>query len=157
MTQKETIWLNEYLKCWNATEAARRAGYKWPDKQGQEKKAKFADAIQERIEAVKMDADEVLIRLSEQARGDVSEFLRFVDGVKDPFLDLKQAKEKGLLKLVKKFKYNYDGRPEIELYDAQSALQLLGKHLGLFTDRVEHEHTGQLEVKVVGGVNLDDV
>ena len=32
----------------------------------------------------------------------------------------------------------YNIRIEIKLYDKQKALELLGKHLGMFTDKVEH-------------------
>lgn len=69
MTEKERIWLNEYLKCWNATEAARRAGYKSPEKQGWQKKEKFADEIKKRVNDIAMSAEERLITLSEIARG----------------------------------------------------------------------------------------
>lgn len=133
-TQKEQVWITEYKKCWNATEAARRAGYKWPDRQGQEKKAKFAAEIKAFLDEKIMSADEALLLLSDQARADISDFLKFYDGVKDPFIDLSSAKDKGVLHLVKKIKYNDKGQPEIELYDAQAALRDILKIHGKFKD-----------------------
>jgi hypothetical protein len=95
----------------------------------------IAAEISHRLKEKQMSADEVLIRLGEQARADMSEFLEFKDGIKTPFLDLKSANDKGLLRLVKKFKYNAAGQPEIELHDAQAALLNIGKQHGLFSDR----------------------
>lgn len=138
---KQTVFVNEYLRCWNSAEAARRAGYN--GKSNVVGPRLLADVsikaeIDARLAEIKMSADEVLARLADQARADMGEFLRFEDGIKLPFLDLKTANEKGLLKLVKKFKYNAEGHPEIELYDAQAALVHIGKAHGLFTDKVEH-------------------
>lgn len=79
-----------------------------------------------------MCADEVITRLAEQARGDIANFL-VVDG-DDWALDLAAIKERGYL--VKKIKQGPHG-PEIELYDAQAALALLGRTHGLFVDRQE--------------------
>lgn len=136
ITEKEQIWLAEYLKCWNATEAARRADYRHPDKQGQQKKAKFADEIKERIEQIQMSADEVLIRLAEQARGDMGEF--------SSVSTFEELQKHPLSHLVKRIQVDVTPTPDgkkvktakfrLELYDAQSALQLIGKNLGLFKD-----------------------
>jgi phage terminase small subunit len=138
MTTKEQIWLAEYFKCWNATEAARRADYAWPDKEGAKKKAKFADEIKARIEEIQMDADEVLRRLAEHARGDIGEFASIANSV--------ELAEHPLSRIIKKYKKRIyrpkNGEPyeeiELELYDAHSALVDIGKHLALFTDKVEH-------------------
>lgn len=97
--------------------------------------------IRRRLIEKHMSADEVLARLADHARGDIKDFLKFYDGVNTPFLDLPGANERGLLHLVKKLKYNKAGQPEIELYDAQAALQLIGKAHGLFKDVQEHSGT----------------
>lgn len=156
-TEKEKKWLAEYYVCWNATEAARRAGYKSPLKQGWQKKEKFADEIKTHIEELQMGADEVLIRLAEHARGSLADFADVT-----LLTDLKNHPKAHLVKKLRTDvsegadgKINY--RTHFELYDAQAALVHIGKHLGLFNDKVEHEHTGQVDVKVIGGVSLDDV
>ena len=81
-----------------------------------------------------MGADEVLDRLAEHARGTIADFLE----VRDNWvrLDIDQAKGAGVLHLVKKFRQTKQGI-EVELYDAQAALQLLGKHHRLFTDSID--------------------
>lgn len=159
MTNKQRVWLEEYLKCWNATEAARRAGYAFPNVEGPKNlvNPSLKEEISARIEETKMSADEVLLRLAEQARGDIGDYA-YVSNSSD-------LANHPASRIVKKFKkkiwYDKDGEPheeiELELYDSQSPLLNLGKHLGLFNDKVEHEHTGQVDVKVIGGVSLDDV
>lgn len=148
MTKKEQIWLAEYLQCWNETEAARRAGYKWPNKQGAVKAKKFAPQIAEHIRQTQMSADEALLELGDIARLDMGDFLVFHEGVKEPYLDLAKAKEAGLLKLVKKIKYNQKGGMEIELYDKQAALVQIGKWQGL-TEKQQVEQEGEIILKVI--------
>lgn len=118
MNRKQQVFVNEYLQCWNATEAARRAGYKHPNKQGPALLVNLGIAaeIRARIEEKSMSADEVITRLADQARGDVGNFI-VVDG-DDWTLDLAAIKECG--HLVKKIKQGPHG-PEIELHDAQAS------------------------------------
>ena len=112
-----------------------------------------------------MDAREVLTRLSDVARGSMEDFMHIervryhprlpvpdptdddpkaVRWVEDPVeverlvigIDLEQARDRGKLHLLKKYKEGQWG-PEIELYDPLTALQLLGRHHKLFVDRAE--------------------
>lgn len=133
-SQKEKRWLDEYFQCWNATEAARRAGYKWPDKQGWQKKVKFADAITERLRKSAMSADEVLHRLASHARSDLGAFL--VKDGKKITVDWNKLVEAKLTHLIKSIAPTAHGT-RIEFHDAQSALVHLGRHHGLFTDKVK--------------------
>jgi phage terminase small subunit len=148
LSAKQRLFAEEYLVDFNATQAAKRAGYS-------ERRAnrtghrlvhlpEVEAYIRARIEAVAMTADEVLIRLAQQARGEATAYL-YQGVVEDeetgqkllPMLDLEGMRKDGRLHLVKKVS-EYKGRTEIEFYDAQSALQLIGKHLGMFRDKVEH-------------------
>lgn len=115
-----------------------------------------------------MEADEVLALLADQARGSMADFLRIervmfhprqpvpepteddpkaVRWVEDPEpqervfigVDLEQARNRGVLHLVKKYTDDTDGM-KLELYNAQAAQKLIGQHHKLFTDR--HEHSG---------------
>ena len=149
MTDKEQIWFAEYVKCWDATEAARRADYKWPGKIGAAKKAKFADEIKAHIEKVQMKADEVLRRLAQHARGDIGAYIDVLPGGQ-AIINLEKAQKAEALYLIKKLKITRAG-PEIELYDQQTALQLIGKHLGLFKEQVEHtgKGGGPIEIKEI--------
>jgi len=139
LTDKRQVFVEEYLRTWNASEAARIAGYAHPGSDGHRllKISEIADEIQQRVSERAMSADEVLIRLAAQARADMSDFVRFVPGIKTPLLDLEKAYQAGKFGLVKKLKYTDIGGVEFELYDAQAALVQLGKVHKLFTDKQE--------------------
>lgn len=133
LTRKRRAWIEEYLTCWNATEAARRVGYKHPNAQGPRLllDVSIQEIIEKRIAEKAMSADEVLLRLAEQARGDISEFVKAGGGI-----DWEKVGEKG--RLVKSIAHTTGKNSRLELYDAQAALVHLGKHHGLFKDRIEH-------------------
>lgn len=145
MTNRQRVFIEEYLKCWNASEAARRAGYKGrADVIGPRLllNVGISAAIEKRIEELSMSANEVLLRLGEHARSDIGEFL---DG---NVIDLEAAKEKRITHLIKKVKVRTvttvtkNGgettveEQEIELHDAQAALIALGKKHKMFTDNI---------------------
>lgn len=81
LTGKQAIFAEEYLKCWNKTEAARRAGYDGNDATlsaiGYQnfKKLQIQEYIQQRIAENAMTADEVLMRLAEHARGEHGKYI----------------------------------------------------------------------------------
>ncbi len=81
MTRKQFAWLTEYLTCWNATEAARRVGYKSPQGSGYENlhHPAVVEAVKRWASARAMGADEVLVRLAEQARADIGQFFKVVE------------------------------------------------------------------------------
>jgi phage terminase small subunit len=66
-----------------------------------------------------------------------------------PVMNLQKAKDRGKLGLVRKISFNQFG-PTLELYSAQSALELLGRHHKLFTDKAEitGANGGPIEVAV---------
>lgn len=137
MNNKRRVFVEEYLKCWNATEAAKRADYKKPGSQGHRllKDVEIQQIIQERIEDKCMDADEVLIRLAEQARGVPAEYIDEFG-----FVSYEKLKAAGLIHLIKKIKRTQGGI-EVEFYDQQRAMELIGKHLKMWVER--HEVTGR--------------
>lgn len=77
LTDKQKVWLETYLTCWNATEAARQAGYAFPNVEGPKNlvNPSLAEVVKSRIAEKAMTADEVLIRLGEQARSTMDDFL----------------------------------------------------------------------------------
>lgn len=192
LNPRQRRFVAEYLACLNAAKAARLAGYTAtrPDQIGYEnlRKPEIAAAVDAGMELQGMPTAEIVARLSAQARGDMSDFLRVDEEevtltwslitapiTKDENgeievntgdltvklamqeavqptdrilhtvtvkravarLDLLAAGEAGKLGLVKKYSLDDDGKVAIELYDAQKALELLGKHRGLFVDRKE--------------------
>lgn len=141
LTDKQYAFALEYVQCLNATEAARRAGYQGTyeslrviGSQNLTKKHVRA-AIDKLLNERALRAEEVLSRLSDQARGIPAECFT----VYGPLIGVNFEKlaEAGLLHLVKKLSYDRQGNPVIEFYDAQRALVELGKYHGLLTDRLK--------------------
>lgn len=151
LTTKQRVFVERYLaNGFNATEAARHAGYKHPRQAGSETLSKpdIAAVIQARIAQAAMGADEVLARLADHARGSLSDFFtehtREIEQghataiVRWLELDLLAAKQAGKLHLVKSYHRTAEGGVRVELYDAQAALQVIGKYHRLWTEKVEH-------------------
>jgi hypothetical protein len=134
-TTKQDVWLQEYLICWNASKAARKAGYSNVTVEGRRNKIKFADEISAHIADIALSADEVLYRLSEQARGEYANYLT-VDNLGVPGVDVKKMIADGKGHLIKSVKQTQWGTV-IEFHDAQTALLNMGRHHKLFVDRVE--------------------
>jgi hypothetical protein len=146
LTNKRRVFVEEYLRCWNGSEAARRAGYAHPGSQANYllKNIEIQKIIAKRLKEKAMCSDEVLARLGEQARVSVADFLDERGN-----LDLEAVKKMGhLIKSITDTRYG----KRIELHDGQAALVHVGRHLGLFTDRTElvGEGGGPLVVKIVG-------
>jgi phage terminase small subunit len=158
---KQRLFVESYLSNgFNATEAARMAGYQGNDNTlssvGYEnlRKPEIAAAVSGRVNEAAMSANEVLARLSSIARGSVSDFLD-----ENEKFDLKRArtaKRDGLLKKLKKkstskkvdtFTPGKDEEAEtietslvyeeveFEMYSAHDALRDLGKYHSLFNER----------------------
>jgi len=138
LTSKQAAFIEEYFLDFNATRAAKRAGYSQKYNVAAAtgsrllKNAKVAERIRQRFQESAMSADEVLARLAEQARGVPSEYVGADGGV-----NISAIVEDGNAHLIKKIKDTHHGR-EYEFYDSQSALALIGKHHALFTKRTEN-------------------
>jgi phage terminase small subunit len=156
LTNKRKAFVSQYVKDFNATRAAKAAGFseKTAYSQGQRllKIVEVADSIRDHIE---MSADEVKSRLADMARGDMADLmgvstcgftinLMVDDGNGNKIVNpktklIKKIKQKATTYLAKK--EDDEDREiietEIELYDAQAALALLGRYHKLFTDKTE--------------------
>lgn len=159
MNFRHQQFINEYLICWNATEAYRKVYPKSSDEAARRSASELltnpdvSAEIQRRIDENAMSADEVLARLAAQARSSMGDFVRITNGV--PSFDFETANEQNRMPLIKKLKTKTksyvmgedeekvvtETDVEIELYDAQSALVHLGRHHKLFTDRQESDST----------------
>lgn len=138
-SNKQKVFIEEYLKDFNATQAAIRAGYskKTAYAIGHEnlRKPEIADAIQERLNELYMSADEALKRLADIARGDIADLMDVTS--MGWALNMQKAKERGKTGLIKKVKQTTItkiGRKqddddeertylEVELYPADAALR----------------------------------
>lgn len=134
LSAKRRAFVEEYLKDFNATAAARRAGYKHPNQMGPRlvKVGIIQQAIKQRLAEAAMEADEVLARLSKQARADIADFIVIDEETGKPVLDLRKAE--GKTDLIKSVRETKDGTI-IELHNSQSALVQMGKAHGAFEER----------------------
>lgn len=161
LSNKQRVFVEEYLRCWNASEAARLAGYSEKSARviGHENLTKpdIAAEIKLRLAERTMGADEVLVRLAEQARGDIGDFVA-VAANGDVALDFASAQDK--THLIKKVTQRHSTRTTkdasieevvltLELHDAQAALVHIGKHHQLFATKVEH--SGSVDVNFIKG------
>jgi len=128
---KQLAWLEHYFKCWNATEAARLAGYKWPNTRGPENKTALKSQINARLDKMAMPANEVLARLGKHAGITFDDFVDVIElddkGRSTVIVSLTKAKERGVLDCIKKLTYHKDGGYTLELHDSQAALMHLDK------------------------------
>jgi len=157
LTNKQKAFVEEYLCDFNATRAAERAGYGGDDNvlgaQGSRllRNVKVAEKISERLSESAMSADEVLARLAGQARADIADYV-VVDLVTgEPKVDLRNVR--GKTHLIKSIQQTAHG-VKVELYDAQAALEKIGRAHGLFTDRVDVTTGGErIKLVAIGGIN----
>ena len=130
LTARRQQFVDAYLTCWNATKAARRAGYAYPRVEGCKllTNPNIRAEIQRHVEERVAHRDEVLCILADHVRASMADF---VDPQDSTVISLQQARDKGKLHLVKKLKYNRSGKVEIELVDAQRALFKVLEVLGI--------------------------
>lgn len=140
LTAQQRRFVAAYLDCLNASEAARRAGYKTKANVQGARLLAYA-SIQAAVAAgtarYAMPASEVLARLAAIARGSLADVLRLPAPTtvgSDWALDLVKARETGAIHLIKKLKATKYG-DEVELHDPVPALTLIGKQHGLFKEQ----------------------
>ena len=166
LTEKQQRFCDEYLIDLNATQAAIRAGYKEKTaySMGQRllKNVEVQNQLQkrklDRVERTEITQDMVLFELANIAFSNVADYAGIVEkdvmieheGTETPLLDNDgnpvkyrtvepvltadlTENQKRALAVIKKGRDGF----EIKTYDKIRALELLGKHLGMFTDKVE--------------------
>ena len=154
LTNKQRVFVNEYLRCWNATEAALRAGYSSRSARqiGQQNLSKhdISAEIQSRLQEIHMSADEALALLADHARGDIGEFMDVSQmGFNLQLLDeegnrkntrvIKKIKQKTTTFIAKK-ESDEDREVheiELELYDAQAAIDKVLRVSGKYKDTLD--------------------
>lgn len=138
LTGKQRAFIEAYLTHFNATQAAKDAGYQTEDENtfaaiGYEnlRKPQIREAIDQRLAERAMTANEVLWRLAEQARANMADFVNEFGGV-----NWQAVQEQGhLVKKTAKTEGEKSTSERIELYDAQSALDKLARTHNLYKDQ----------------------
>lgn len=139
LNEKQKKFIEEYVICLNATEAAKKAGYskKTAYSIGQEnlKKPEIKKAINEYLKKIQdekiADAKEVLQHLTSVLRGQQMEETIVIEGQGNGISKARKIKK------------------EISPRDRLKAAELLGKRYGLFNDKLEH--SGEVKAVVLQG------
>lgn len=156
LTHKQHVFVQEYLKGFNATAAAVAAGYseKTARAIGHENLTKpdIAAEIERRMTELTMSTEEALVRLTEQARGAHTAFIGVGGRV-----DLAGLKTAGLAHLIKSTKETKYGLV-VEFHDGQAAIDKILRVRGAYVERhevsgkggaaIQHEHKGQVHGSV---------
>lgn len=145
LKDREKVFVDEYMVDMDAKNAAIRAGYsvntartaaEWI-KPGNPKKprlrAEIDRRIAERSRRTGVTAERVIIELAKVAFADISDIADLETGEILP--DARKADTAAISSIKVKKTYNTTER-EIRMVDRTRALELLGKHLGMFAENV---------------------
>lgn len=159
LTDKQERFVQEYLVDLNATQAAIRAGYSEHTARSQGQRLLTKVDIQAAIQARQAELREKTEITQERVLDELSAIAFAVgtdysiineDGEVEytPTAELTERQRKAVA-------IAQTGRngTEIKMHDKVRALELLGKHLGIFTERVEHEG----EIKVTLDRSLEEL
>ena len=158
LTEKQQRFVNEYLIDLNATQAAIRAGYsvKTADAIGCENLTKpniqqaIAEHMAERSRRTGVNQDRVVLELAKIA------FVRMTDVV-DSNGRIKQDASADDLSCIESIKYKESGgsvEREVKVASKLKALELLGKHLGMWNDKLDVNVTAPIVIS--GADALED-
>lgn len=130
----------------NATKAAEAAGYGAAYQAGYRtlKNSEVQAEIAARTANLAMTADEALQRLGDLARVSLADFYD-VDDDGNLVLNLQRARDSGKLELLDGITCDARGNLILKLPDRIKALMLIGRNLGLWVDRVQHDATIRLD------------
>lgn len=154
LTPKQKLFVDEYLIDLNATQAAIRAGYSPnnADKIGSELlgKTRVSDAISkamaERSRRTGINQDRILMELAKIALVNPANVVDFDEAT---ILDSALPEDLAAVASVKVKRFpTKEGEGierEIKFYDKTKALDLAGRHLGMFKDKLEFSGTLEAE------------
>lgn len=159
MTKKQKRFVEEYLIDLNATQAAIRAGYSPHTAKdiGCENLAKpniaaaISQAMAERSRRTGINQDRVLQELARIG------FAKITDVVDPETAKIRADASDDDLACIQSIKIKpseFGTEREVKLYDKKSALVDLGKHLGLFKDKVELN--GDMDLHITVDYGEDD-
>lgn len=162
LTKKQKLFCDEYLIDLNATRAYKAAGYsvKSDNAAGVEgykllRNPKIGLYINQRMksreERTEITQDKVLKELAKIGFSDIKDYLEYktvqsvisTDEDGEPIIDYRQivdvidSKEVDT-SIIQEVSISKDGTFKFKLYDKQKALVDIGKHLGMFVDKIEH-------------------
>lgn len=149
LTEKQKAFVQEYLVDLNAKAAAIRAGYsaKTAAEQGHQQlqkpavKAAIEKAMELRSLRTQITADMVLQELAKVGFSKLGDFVEF--GPRGVRIKDSKDVDSAVLAEVSETETNAGTNRKIKLYDKVRALELIGKHLGMFIEKHTHEIYGK--------------
>lgn len=146
LNPKQQRFVQEYLKDLNGTQAAIRAGYSAKTAQEQSSRLlshvivnqAIKQGIDKRAKRVEITQDEIIAELRKVAFGGMDKLARWnASGVQ--FHDSAQLDADTLANVaeVSETTNQHGGSLKIKRYDKVKALELLGRHVGMFNDKLE--------------------
>lgn len=162
LTDLQEQFCREYLVDLNATQAAKRAGYSEQSARQQGSENLSKPAIQERIEAlmqersrrVEVTSDLVLSELLLIARTDLSRAFD-AQGNLLPVPKIPEEIRRAISAVEVTVSATGIATKKVKFLDKIKSLELLGKHLKLFTEKIEHSGTVTLEQLVAGSMGQE--
>ena len=154
LTARQQRFVEEYLIDLNATQAYIRAGYKNFDSAGVEAsktlnnpKVRQAvdEAMAERSRRTGINQDRIVQELAKLALVNISDVVDLANA------SIKEGATRDDLACIQSIKIKpneFGDEREIKFYDKKGSLELLGKHLGMFKDKLEFENDLDLNITV---------
>ncbi len=164
LNEKQAMFCLEYIKDFNATQAAIRVGYSEKTAGSRGASLMQISAIQERIaanvaersERAKVDADWLLKRLALEAEADLND-LYSEDGGLKPVNQWPKIWRQGLVSGIDSHQeYEYIAGEKvpagvvqkIKLSDRVKRLEMIGKHVDVSAFSENHNHTGSVSIAI---------
>lgn len=164
LTERQKLFVKEYLVDFNATQAAIRAGYseKGAGVEGHRllKKPKIQEALKDEIEArgrnAEITAEDVIRQLGKIAFLDVTEIMEWTKD--DVYVKPSSEIDGTVIERVTKT-INEKGDVVINIVpcNRMKALELLAKRFGLLKDRLNLEGSGTIQLKMPEGLEESDL
>lgn len=158
LTAKQKRFCDEYLIDLNATQAAIRAGYKkseYTDTNASKLlentsiKEEIERAMAERSRRTGINQDRVLMEIAKMAFVNIDDVLDVNTG------KVKESASRDDLACIQSVKYKKSEgtsgttiEREVKIADKKANLELLGKHLGMFKDKVEMDVDMELNINI---------
>ncbi len=160
LTEKQALFVREYRVDRNATQAAIRAGYSaaTAEQQGSrllrnvQVSAAIAEQTKEQADRLEITAERVLMELARMAFFDARKLFD-ADGRPIPLTELDEDTARAIVGVDRVMIGNEDvGYGEVQkvkLADKKGALELIGRHLAMWNDKIKVDAAVQTVTKVI--------
>lgn len=160
LTDRQKAFCEHYVRVLNRTKAARLAGYseKNANVEGHQLMkhpgcmAYIKELQDEWKEKLGISTEKILRELSYIAFADMKQFCNWNDqgAFMLPSDQLKKRQTSAIAEVRNSvIDENGNGEVKIKLHSKEKALELLGKHLGIFNEKAEVDHKGKITVEIL--------